>query len=109
MQRPAALLINDLARARARLNLGEIIVDHGDSGRALFCRECGRGCAAWPREKRRGLDRTRVASDGEIGGEAFAQPDVVPVLLGDRIAKPLVRDLVRHQVEGGRTVTLRSP
>ena len=31
---------------------------------------------------------------GEIGGEALAQPDVVPVALGDRVAEPLVRDLV---------------
>ena len=37
----------------------------------------------------------------EVGGEAFAQPRVVPVLLGDGIAKPLVGDLVRHQAEGG--------
>ena len=33
----------------------------------------------------------------EIGGEALAQPGVVPVLLGHRIAEPLVRDLVRDQ------------
>ena len=36
----------------------------------------------------------------EIGGEAFAQPHVVPVFFGDRIAEPLVRRLVRHQAEG---------
>jgi len=44
----------------------------------------------------------KLAGEGrEIGGEAFAEPRVVPVLLGDRIAKPLVRDLVRQQTEGG--------
>src|SRR5471030_1118838 len=34
----------------------------------------------------------------EVGGEAFAQPDVVPILLRRRIAEPLVRHLVRDQL-----------
>jgi len=35
--------------------------------------------------------------EGEIGGEAFAEPDVVPVTLGDAIAEPLVGDFVGDQ------------
>ena len=32
-----------------------------------------------------------------IGGEAFVEPDVTPVLAGDEVAKPLVRHLMRNQ------------
>jgi len=34
----------------------------------------------------------------EISGETFAQPQVMPVRFGDRIAEPLVGDLVRIDV-----------
>jgi hypothetical protein len=38
---------------------------------------------------------------GEIGGEAFAQPDVAPAGFGDAVAEPLVGDLVGHDAVGG--------
>ena len=38
---------------------------------------------------------------GEVGREALAQPHVVPVVLGDRIAPPLVRDLVDDRRASG--------
>jgi hypothetical protein len=34
----------------------------------------------------------------EIRREALAQPHIVPVVLGDRVAEPLVRDLVDDDV-----------
>ena len=46
---------------------------------------------------------------GEVGGEALAQPDVVPVALGDGVAEPLVRDLVGDEAgpRRGRRRTAR--
>ena len=38
----------------------------------------------------------------EVGGEPLAQPDVVPVALGDGVAEPLVGDLVGDQARAGR-------
>src|SRR5262249_54745830 len=35
----------------------------------------------------------------EVSGEAFAQPDIVPIRLGDGVAKPLVGDLVRDEAD----------
>src|SRR5262245_1064482 len=37
----------------------------------------------------------------EVSGEAFAQPDIVPIRLGDGVAKPLVGDLVRDEADDG--------
>ena len=37
---------------------------------------------------------------GEVGGEAFVEPDVRPVLAGQVVAEPLVRQLVRNQAVG---------
>ena len=35
---------------------------------------------------------------GEVGGEPLAEPHVVPIALGDRIAEPLVGDLVDDDI-----------
>ena len=35
----------------------------------------------------------------EIGREALAEPQVIPVALRDRIAEPLMGNLVRHQFD----------
>src|SRR5262245_26807459 len=35
----------------------------------------------------------------EVSGEAFAQPDIVPIRLGDGVAEPLVGDLVRDEAD----------
>ena len=88
-------------RRSADLTFRQIVVHHGDSGRALFRAE-NRGARLRFRPATK-ASRPSIVLRGqqrEIGGEAFAQPGVVPVLLGDRIAEPLVRDLVRHQPEG---------
>src|SRR5690348_11595451 len=39
--------------------------------------------------------------EGEVGGEALAEPDVVPVLFGDRVAEPLMGHLVGDQLTTG--------
>ena len=79
--------------------LPRLVLHHRHAGHALLGGEdrC-RGCASGRRRTRRGLRSARSSEQGEVGGEAFAQPDIVPVLLGDGIAEPLVGDLVRHQV-----------
>ena len=35
---------------------------------------------------------------GEVGGEAFVEPDVLPLLQADTVAKPLVDKFVRHHL-----------
>ena len=61
-----------------------------------------------PQPGHEGIPSLRVLHEevGEVGGEALAQPDVVPVALRDRVAEPLVGDLVHdHAVPPPRGPT----
>ena len=100
MQNPAALLVHDaIGYSGPRL-----ILHHGHIRHSLLGRQNLRARALQPGDE--GLAALVVLGrqQSEIRGEALAEPDVVPIFLGDGIAKPLVRDFVRYQAECGRAV-----
>src|SRR5207244_722245 len=77
---PAALLVNDGQGGAPVLNLGEIVVDHGDSGGTLFQSEDVGAGAPHGGEEGVAAVVELGGEGGEIGGETFAQPGVVPIL-----------------------------
>ena len=83
------------------LNLGEIVVDHGDTGGALFDGEDVGAGAAHGGEEGVAAVVELGGEGGEVGGEALAQPGVVPILFSNGIAEPLVGGLVGYEAEGG--------
>ena len=54
------------------------------------------------RDQRVATARVLRPQFGEVGRESLRQPDVRPLALGDRVAEPLVRRLVRHEVARDR-------
>ena len=95
VQRPPAFLIDDVVEDL--FHIGQIVVQDGLGGRA-------EGFIAAAFEA--GLERVRAlvmlgVEQREAGGEAFAEPDVVPVFFRDGIAEPLVCDFVSDQAGRG--------
>ena len=96
VEHPAPLLV--AVRAEEIVEPRDRWIDHGRVGPPLMK---GQNALAVPGEP--GLEPVTAVSElveevGEIGCESLAEPDVVPVGLGHRVAEPLVGDLVRHQV-----------
>ena len=86
----AALLIDELRNHAAEI--GDVLVDQRLFG--LRGRACAREHALYASDERVVAHVVLVVQRGEIRREALAEPGVVPVALGDRVSKPLMRDFV---------------
>jgi len=95
VQRPCAFFVD--GAVGDLLHVRQVVVNDGhlrqfEDGIAAFVQAGHEGVAAFV---------MLGVQQREVGGEAFAQPDIIPVFLGNRIAKPVMRNFVRHQVGGG--------
>ena len=93
VQRPGALLVGARPGRHLR-HVGEVVVDDAVVG--VLRVEGADLVPVGPQPGHERVPSLRVLDEEvrEVGGEALAQPDVVPVALGDRVAEPLVGDLV---------------
>ncbi len=95
MQRPAALLVN--LTAEDVTHIRQLVVHDAVVGVRLVEADHGVPAALQPGDEPVAAERVLGEQQREVGREPLAQPDIVPVVFGHRIAEPLMRDLVRDQ------------
>ncbi len=96
VQRPAAFLINDLVQNL--LHVRQIVVYDRDPGQPFLQIEDGLPAALQAGNKCVPALVMFGAKQSEVGGETFAEPNIIPVFLCDCISKPLMRDFMRNKV-----------
>ncbi len=107
VQSPAPFLVDQAVQDLRRI--GQIFMNHREAGFALFGRKHNLATMLEPPDKFVAATVVLGKEEREIGREALAQPDVVPISFRDRIAKPLVGDLVGHQVRDVAACSMPPP